>query len=79
MLPGPPIASPPETDQIIGAAFPLENVTVNCSTDLPLESIELQPVQLVSIVFIPIGRASMEFVPDEIENTAFVGVALTSP
>jgi hypothetical protein len=77
MLPGPPTASPPESDQTTGAAFPSERVAVNCSTDLPLESMELQPAQLVSMEFILDERASAEVRPDEIDRTSFARVVLT--
>jgi hypothetical protein len=69
MLPGPLLASPPETDQVTLAAPPPVSVAENCSTDAPLALLALQPVQLVS----------MEPVPGEMEKVEFEGSAVTRP
>jgi hypothetical protein len=50
MAPGPDKASPPLTDQVMLAEPPPERV--NCS-EAPDELVELQPVQLVSMVAVP--------------------------
>lgn len=64
MLPGPELASPPETVQFTPAAPPLR-VAENCSTDPPDELVALQPVQLVSMVPVPgeIERPPLEELP----------------
>ena len=69
MEPSPLFESPPESDQVTGAASPLGRVAVNFSTDVPFELVVLQPVQLVSI----------ETVPGEMLKLAFEGVAVTLP
>ncbi len=53
MVPGPELASPPETDHVTLAAVPLESAAVNCSTAVFEELFVLQPVQLVSIAAVP--------------------------
>ena len=50
MVPGPALASPPETAHVTLAAPPPESVAESCSTGVPEELELLQPVQLVSIV-----------------------------
>ena len=52
MVPGPELASPPETDHVTPAAPPPESVAENCSTVAPEETV-LQPVQLVSMAAVP--------------------------
>jgi hypothetical protein len=52
IVPGPEIASPPETDQFTLAA-PLPRVAENCSIVSPDELLALQPVQFVSRVAVP--------------------------
>jgi hypothetical protein len=74
ILPGPATTSPPETDQTNGALTPLKNVAVNCSTGLPFESIALQPAQLVSIAFPPIGAELTFAWSTEIENDKFLEI-----
>ena len=69
MVPGPLRASPPETDQVTGAAPPPVSVAVNFSTDEPLVLAVLQPVQFVS----------MELAPGVMEKVAFEGSAVTPP
>src|SRR5580658_3364411 len=69
MEPGPPLASPPETDHVTAAASPFGSLAENCSTDAPLEFVVLQPVQLVS----------MEPVPGAIEKLPLDGAAVTPP
>jgi hypothetical protein len=67
--PGPAFASPPDTDQLTLAAAPELVVAVNCSTGVPEELLELQPVQLVSI----------EPVFGETENSPFEEVVVAPP
>jgi hypothetical protein len=49
IVPGPEFASPPVTAHVTLAAPPPVSEAVNCSTGVPAELVELQPVQLVSI------------------------------
>jgi len=69
MLPGPLLASPPESDQATDAAPPPASVAVSCSTDVPCALAALQPVQLVS----------MAPEPGEMEKMALEGSAVTRP
>src|SRR5208283_677557 len=69
IVPGPLFPSPPLTDHNTAAAPPLLSVAVNCSTDAPLALVELQPVQLVSIIS----------VPGEMEKLALLESAVTGP
>ena len=61
MVPGPELASPPETVQFTPAAPPL-SVAVNCSTSPPDVVLMLHPAQLVSMVAVPgeMERLSLE-------------------
>ena len=56
MVPGPLLASPPETDQATDAGPPAVSEALNCSTAVPCLLVPLQPVQLVSIVVVPGDR-----------------------
>src|ERR1035437_2947766 len=78
-MPGPMIGSPPETDHITGAAFPLVSVALNCSTEAPRESIELHPVQLVSMVVDSSARLSAESGPSEIVKLEFAKALAAVP
>jgi hypothetical protein len=54
IVPGPVLASPPETVQVTLAAPPLFSVAANCSKAWPVVLlVELQPVQLVSMLAVP--------------------------
>ena len=53
MRPGPAIASPPETDQLTGAADPLASAAENRCTGNPRPLVALQPAQLVSTLAMP--------------------------
>jgi hypothetical protein len=65
MVPGPEIASPPETVQFTLAAPP-PNVAENCSTNPPDVELVLHPVQLASIVAVP---GEIERLPLPLEET----------
>jgi hypothetical protein len=52
IVPGPELASPPETVQATVAAPPLARVAENCSTGVPEALLLLQPVQLVSMAVV---------------------------
>ena len=67
MAPGPLRESPPETDQVTGAAPPPVRVAENCSMDEPNVLVVLQPVQLVS----------MELAPGAMAKVALEGAAVT--
>jgi hypothetical protein len=69
MLPGPLLASPPETLQVTLAAPPPVSVAANCSTAAPLALAALHPLQLVS----------MAPVPGVIENAELEGSAVPCP
>ena len=61
MVPGPEVASPPETVQFTLAAPPLK-VAENCSASPPEVALVLHPVQLVSMAAVP---GEMERPPPE--------------
>ena len=68
MVPGPALASPPETDQLTLAEPPPESVARKCSTAAPEELVALQPVQLVSMAAVPGETEKVPF--DETPDTA---------
>src|SRR5579862_7534041 len=66
MTPVPAVASPPERDQMTGAALPLVSLAENRCTERPRGSVALHPVQLVS----------MAATPGEMANVALVGLVV---
>src|ERR1700734_235696 len=67
MEPAPEFGSPPEMDHVTVAAPPEARLAENCSTAVPDELVELQPVQLVSTAPLPgeIEKVPFEEVPEE--------------
>src|ERR1035437_27979 len=61
MVPGPLLASPPETDQATFCVLPPAVTALNCCAGVPWGPVELQPVQLVSIVLAPGGMEKAAF------------------